>query len=100
MLREVGNKVARQFIAFELSDDLVELYRQFDHALEEANGGTGKKELPVPGTFLLDGKGTVPPAHVDVDYMHRLDPDDVIEALKGLQIARDRKRTELVPPGA
>jgi peroxiredoxin len=92
--------MARQFIVFELSDDLVELYRQFDHGLEEANGGTGKKELPVPGAFLVDGKGAVRLAHVDVDYTRRLDPDDVIEALKGLQTARDRKRTELVPPGA
>jgi peroxiredoxin len=60
------------------------LYRQFGHALEEANGESGKKELPVPGTFLIDGNGIIRLAHVDVDYTRRLDPDDVIETLKEL----------------
>jgi peroxiredoxin len=83
VLSDVGNKVARQFgIVFELSDRLVELYRQFGHALEDFNGADGSRELPVPATFLLDGKGAIRLAHVDVDYTRRLDPDDVIEALK------------------
>jgi peroxiredoxin len=83
VLSDVGNKVARQFgIVFELSDKLVELYRQFGHALEDFNGADGSRELPVPATFLLDGKGAIRLAHVDVDYTRRLDPDDVIEALK------------------
>lgn len=83
VLSDVGNKVARQFgIAFEITDELVELYQQFGHALEEANGASGKREFPVPGTFLVDKQGTIRLAHVDVDYTRRLDPDDVIEALK------------------
>jgi len=41
-------------------------------------------ELPVPGTFLIDRNGTIRLAHVDVDYTRRLDPDDVIAALKKL----------------
>ncbi len=68
VLSDVGNKVARRFgIVFELSDDLVELYRNFGHPLEEANGNSGKRELPFPGTFLIDGNGTIRLAHVDVD---------------------------------
>ena len=83
VLSDVGNKVARQFgIVFELSDRLAELYRQFGHALEDFNGADGNRELPVPATFLLDGKGAIRLAHVDVDYTRRLDPDDVIEVLK------------------
>jgi len=83
VLSDVGKKVARQFgIVFELSDQLLELYRQAGHPLEEVNGERGKRELPVPGTFLIDGDGTMRLAHVNVDYTHRLDPDDVIEALK------------------
>jgi len=80
---DVGNKVARQFgIVFELSDELVEWYRKFGHALEDFNGADGSRELPVPATFLLDGKGTIRLAHVDVDYTRRIDPDDVIKMLK------------------
>jgi len=85
VLSDVGNKVARQFgIVFQLSDDLVKLYRQFGHALEDANGARGKRELPVPATFLIDGNGTIRLAHVDADYTRRLDPDDVLETLKEL----------------
>lgn len=86
VLSDVGSKVARQFgIVFELSDDLLELYHKFGHALDDFNGETGKRELPVPGTFLVDRTGTIRLAHVDVDYTRRLDPDDLIAALKKLK---------------
>ena len=73
---------------FELSDDLVKLYRQFGHAIEDASG---KRELPVPATFLIDGNGTVHLAHVDVDYTRRLDSNDVLETLK---VLKDRNHLE------
>jgi hypothetical protein len=38
----------------------------------------------VPDTFLVDGKGVIHLAHVDVDYTRRLDPDDVITVLTKL----------------
>jgi len=88
VLSDVGNKVARQFgIVFELSEELLKLYRQFGHALEDFNGETGKNELPVPGTFLLDSKGIVRLAQVDLDYTRRLDPDKVVEVLNTLKTA-------------
>lgn len=86
LLSDVGNKVARQFgIVFKLSDQLLELYRQFGHPLDAANGEGGKRELPVPATFLADHKGTIRVAHVDVDYTRRMDPDDVIKTLKTIK---------------
>ena len=86
VLSDVGNKVAREFgIVFELSDDLIELYRQVGHPLEDVNGPRGKRELPVPATFLIDGKGIIRLTHVDVDYTRRLDPDDVLETLKEIK---------------
>ena len=85
VLSDVGNKIGRKFgIVFKLSKGLLDLYRTFEHALEDANGASGKAELPVPATFLIDGNGTIRLAHVDVDYTRRLDPDDVIAALKKL----------------
>jgi peroxiredoxin len=90
VLSDVGNKVARQFgIVFELSDELIALYRQFGHALEDFNGTDGSRELPVPGTFLLDSEGVIRLAHVDVDYTRRLDPDDVIEVLKTFKTSKE-----------
>ena len=86
VLSDVGNKVARQFgIVFELNDELLALYRQFGHALEEANGEGGKRELPIPATFLADPRGIIRLAYVDVDYTRRMDPDDVIETLKTIE---------------
>jgi len=87
VLSDVGNKVARQFgIVFELSRELLRLYRQFGHPLDEANGESGSKELPVPATFLADQKGIIRLVHVDADYTRRIDPEDVIEALKHLKV--------------
>ncbi len=92
VLSDVGNKVARQFgIVYQLSDKLVELYRQFGHALEDFNGADGSRELPVPATFLSDGDGTIRLAQVDVDYTRRLDPNGVIEALKTFKMAKTGK---------
>jgi len=60
VLSDVGNKIARKVgIVFKLSKGLLDLYRTFGHALEDANGASGKGELPVPGTFLIDPNGTI-----------------------------------------
>jgi len=97
VLSDVGNKIGRKFgIVFKLSKGLLDLYRTFGHALEDANGARGKAELPVPATFLIDGNGTIRLAHVDVDYTRRLDPDDVIAALRelnGVEASRTNHET-------
>jgi peroxiredoxin len=85
VLSDVGNKVAHKFgVAFRLSDPLLKLYESFGHPLLEANGKEGEFELPVPATFVIDTKGVIRRSHVDVDYTHRLDPEDVIIAIKKL----------------
>ena len=86
VLSDVGNKIAHKFgVSFRLSDPLVKLYESFGHPLLEANGKEGVAELPVPATFVIDTSGVVRNSHVDVDYTRRLDPDDVIQAIKKLQ---------------
>jgi peroxiredoxin len=85
VLSDVGNKVATNFgIVFQIGESVRELYRQFGHPLDLFNGPDGAQHLPVPATFLIDGKGVIRLAHVDVDYTRRLDPDDVITALTKL----------------
>ena len=69
---------------FQIVESLQELYRQFGHPLDLFNGPDGAQHLPVPATFLIDGKGVIRLARVDVDYTRRLDPDDVITALTKL----------------
>ena len=86
VLSDVGNKVARQFgIVFQIGEKLQKLYRKFGHPLDLFNGPDGAQHLPVPATFVVDGKGVIRLAHVDVDYTRRLDPDDVITTLRQLK---------------
>ena len=86
VLSDVGNKVTRQFgIVFQIGEKLQKLYRKFGHPLDLFNGPDGAQHLPVPATFLVDGKGVIRLAHVDVDYTRRLDPDDVITTLRQLK---------------
>jgi len=49
------------------------------------NGKEGEAELPVPATFVIDTDGVVRNSHVDVDYTRRLDPDDVVLAIKNIK---------------
>ncbi len=49
--------------------------------LPEANPETGW-QLPIPATYVLDQQGVVRARHVNADYTYRMEPADVIEALK------------------
>jgi len=40
--------------------------------------------LPVPATFVLDREGVVRARHVDADYRTRMEPVDVLDALRAL----------------
>ena len=47
----------------------------------------GSWNLPVPGTFVVDRGGIVRNRHVTADYLRRMEPDDVVAALKALKIS-------------
>lgn len=82
VLSDVGNKVARQFgLVFKLAPELRPIYEKFGVDLLKANGDSSY-ELPIPATYVIDDQGIVIKAFVDPDYTHRLDPDEVIAALK------------------
>jgi peroxiredoxin len=83
VLSDVGDEVAREFGLFtQVSDRLREVYYGlFCHQLEDANGSSGKEQLPVPGTFFVDSNATIRLAHVDVDHTRRLKADEIIETL-------------------
>jgi peroxiredoxin len=82
VLSDVGNHVARQFgLTFKISDPLRDLYREFNHALDDVNGTEGGNELPIPATLLISTDRTMLHAFVDADYTKRMDPEDIIAAL-------------------
>ena len=51
--------------------------------LTEINA-TDEWELPVPGTFVVDRGGVIRLAHVDADYTRRLEPDELLAAVRSL----------------
>ena len=84
VLSDVGNKVAREFgLVFTLPEEMRSIYQDFGIDLPGANGDESF-ELPMPATYVIDKSGIVRLAFVDIDYTRRLDPDDIIDALKKL----------------
>lgn len=40
--------------------------------------------LPIPATYVIDRGGTIALAFIDVDYRNRLEPAEIIAALRAL----------------
>ncbi|TCR79608.1 peroxiredoxin-like family protein [Rhizobium sp. BK376] len=84
VLSDPGNKVARTFgIVFTLPDELRAAMTANGKALPGINGDESW-ELPVPATFVVDRNAIATLAHFDVDYRNRLEPDEILAALKSL----------------
>ena len=82
VLTDQGNRVAREFkLVFALSDALRQLQTHFGSVLPKFNGDDSW-ELPMPGTFVLDRKGVVRFASVDPNWMVRVEPSAILEALR------------------
>ncbi len=42
--------------------------------------------LPMPATFVIDQKGKIRHAYVDVNFARRMEPDDIIKAVQAISI--------------
>ncbi|HKD09401.1 MAG TPA: peroxiredoxin-like family protein [Bryobacteraceae bacterium] len=84
VLSDVGNMVAKRFgIVFTLPTALVHANKAIGRDLVEINGGAGAGQLPMPATFVLDKSGRIRLAFVEEDWSKRLDPDIVVDTLRG-----------------
>lgn len=81
VLSDVGNEVARAFdLVFDVPAAVQDFYRQEkDVDLEAING---EWRLPVPATFVIGSDQIVRVAHVDPDYVRRLEPAVILDALR------------------
>ncbi|MGF7029554.1 peroxiredoxin [Paenibacillus mucilaginosus] len=43
---------------------------------------TGRWVLPVPAVYVIDREGTIRRSHADPDFMKRMEPQEIIDALK------------------
>ncbi len=85
VLSDEGNKVARKFgLVYTLEEDLKTLYDRFGVDLEASNGDKSY-ELPLPATYVIGTDHVIRHAFVDADYTKRLDPDEIIAALKEIR---------------
>lgn len=84
VLSDQGNAVARQFgIVYKMGDSIYQLQQQFGIDLSQFNGDESR-ELPMPGTFVIDRNGTIRFAQVSADHTQRAEPSAVLDALRGL----------------
>ena len=82
VLSDDGNAVAREFgLVFTVDPELRPIYDTFGIDIPGHNGDDSY-EIPVPATYVIDTDGTILDAYVDADYTKRMEPDDVIQALK------------------
>lgn len=83
VLSDVGNDVARRFgLVFSLSEPMKEFFSVSGVHLPDFNGDESW-EIPIPATYVVDQDGVVV-AHVDPDWRHRMEPREIIDALKQL----------------
>lgn len=84
VLSDVGSHVARAYgLAFQMPDELQRIYQSRKINLPQFNG-SDDWTLPIPATFVVNREGKIVLRHVDVDYRTRLDPEEVIVALRQL----------------
>lgn len=97
VLSDVGSATAKAYgIAFDLAEELRPIYARFGHALPDKNGDDSWV-LPIPATYVIDTKGTVVLAFIDVNYRNRLEPAEIISALGCLRKELPIIRSSLEP---
>ena len=84
VLSDEGNRVARDYGLVMVVDEVIRpYYEQWGIDIPSANGDD-TFELPVPATYVIDQGGVIRAAHVDKDYTKRMEPADIVAALKAL----------------
>lgn len=85
VLSDKGNEVARKFgLVFNLAEELKPIYDAFGIDIKGHNGDESFT-LPMPATYVVDKNGKIIKSFVSEDHTQRMEPSEVISALKGLQ---------------
>ncbi len=84
VLHDAHNRVSREYgLVFTLSDVMKKLQTGFGNPIPKFNGDDSW-ELNMPGTFVIHRAGIVKLAHVDPNYMVRLEPAAILDALRSI----------------
>ena len=84
VLSDLANKIGKQYgVVFQLTPGVADIYQKA-FGLHEYNGDESN-ELPLAATYVIDRKGVIKYAFLDVDYRNRAEPEEIIEALAKLK---------------
>jgi len=85
VLSDLDYSVLKKYkLYFEVPDYINKLYQEkFGMDLADYNG-KGRYGLPVPATYIIDKKGIIRAAYANTDYTQRMEPEDILVALKKL----------------
>ncbi len=83
VLSDLDDSVMKSYnLYFEVSQELYELYKnRFNFNITDYNG-KNRLGLPVSGTFVIDRDEIIKAAYAKTDYKNRMEPEDIIKALK------------------
>ena len=83
VLSDRGNRISEAFgLAFELPEQLRPIYTSLGIDIPAFNGDASFI-LPVPATYVIDSNGIIRFHFVNADYTRRLEPDEMLRALRG-----------------
>ncbi len=79
VLSDEGSKVGKQFnIVYNVPNYLVNTYQKIGVGAEYVNEA-GKMQLPLPATYVVDNEGIIRMSFLEVSFLKRLDPKDLIK---------------------
>ncbi len=85
LLIDAHNEIARQFgLVYRVPEEQRALYSRTFVNLPFANGDSSW-ELPIPATYVIDRDGVVLFASVNEDYTDRVEPLEIVEAVREYQ---------------
>jgi len=84
ILSDIENSVAKAFgLVFKLEEKLIPIYEKIGIDLVESQKNKNY-ELPMPATYVVNQQGEIVFAHIDSDYINRLEPTTALEVLEKL----------------
>lgn len=86
VLSDVASNVAKAYnVAWTFSDELQQVYLNFFKLDLSTRTAQSAWTVPVPATFVIDENRVIRHCYVNPDYTKRMDPEDILHALKAIQ---------------
>ena len=83
VLSDVGQSVGKAFgLVYAFTDELRSVYDGFNLDIPAKHGTPDDWSLPLSATYVIGANGVILFADTSVDYRHRTDPLDVLDALE------------------